>query len=187
MFSKTEIKDLLISVLVVSLIFSSLKFDTILETIFIVFMVFITHELAHKFVAQHYGCFAQYKIWYFGILLGLITALIPGGIVFVAPGAVHISPFGRKKFAFRIVHLTRKDYGIISLSGPLTNVIIGVSFLLMSFFYPLSIFYSISRISFFLAFFNLIPFPPLDGSKVFAWDRRIWLVIIAISLVGLFL
>jgi Zn-dependent protease len=28
-----------------------------------------------------------------------------------------------------------------------------------------------------LAAFNLIPVPPLDGSKVFAWSKLIWAII----------
>jgi Zn-dependent protease len=184
-FTKREIRDLLISVLILTLIFSFFRVEAFLEALFIVLVVFIPHEIfGHKLVAQRYGCSAEYRMWLEGLFLGLITALIPFGIVFIAPGAVYISPFVRKKFAFRIAYLSRKEYGIISLAGPLINIVLGTLLFFSSLFYPLEILILASRFSFFLAFFNLIPFPPLDGMKILLWNRKIWLVMIAITFLG---
>jgi len=182
-FSKIEIRDLSISVIVLSLIFASYEISAIPLTILIVLAVFISHELSHKFLAQRYGCFAEYRMWPLGLLLGALSALIPGGFVFAAPGAVMIFPYS-KKFAFKVVRLTRKEYGKISVAGPLMNVIIGVASLLILFFYSNSILLLISRISFFLALFNLIPIGPLDGMKILAWDRKIWISLFALSIIG---
>jgi len=186
MFSKKEIRDLLISVFVLALVFSSFRLELIPTTIFLVIIVFISHEMSHKFLAQHYGCSAEYRMWTFGIILGLISALLPGGLIFAAPGAVYIYPY-KKKFAFRVARLTKKQYGLISLVGPLINIIIGIILALISFYFPLELFVLTARISFFLALFNLIPFPPLDGSKVLNWNTKVWVLAIALSLIGLFL
>ena len=32
----------------------------------------------------------------------------------------------------------------------------------------------VSKINFFLGAFNMVPFPPLDGSKVMAWNPLVW-------------
>ena len=185
-FTKNEIRDLLISILVLALIFSGFNLELILVTIFIVVVVFLSHELSHKFVAQYYGCDAVYKMWPLGLFLGLITALLPGGFVIAAPGAVNISTY-KRGFAFRIAHLTRKQLGIISLSGPLINIILAVSLLFLNFVYPLDLFSLTARVSFFLAFFNLLPIPPMDGSKIMSWNFRIWLLLAGIAFVGLFI
>ena len=183
MVSKIEIRDLSISVLALSLAFSGFNFKVLPITILIMVLVFAFHELSHKFVAQKYGCFAEYRIWPLGIALALLSSFT--GIIFAAPGATYISLYTRKKFAFSVAHLTKKEYGKISLAGPLTNIAIGAVALILMFVYPLGLFSTLSNISFFLAFFNLLPIFPLDGSKVLAWDRKIWLVVFAASLIGL--
>lgn len=185
MFSKKEIRDLLISVLALALIFSSFNIDLLPVTLFIVVLVFFSHELGHKFLAEHYGLEAEYRMWKWGIILGLIVGLLPGGFVFVAPGAVYMSH--RKEFAFQVTRLTRNQYGLINFIGPLINIIVGLSMLALWFFIPLELFTLTARISFFLAMFNLIPIPPLDGSKILGWNNKVWGLAFAISLIGLFL
>jgi len=186
MFTKNEIRDLLISVFALALIFSSFNINLILITLFIVVIVFFSHEMSHKFLAQHYGCDAEYKMWPLGLFLGLITALIPGGFVIAAPGAVYISPY-KKKFAFRVARLTRKQYALVSLAGPLINIILAVSLLLLNFIYPFELFTLAASVSFLLAFFNLLPIPPMDGSKIMVWNFKMWLLVTAIAFVGLFI
>jgi Zn-dependent protease len=38
----------------------------------------------------------------------------------------------------------------------------------------------------YLAFFNMIPIPPLDGSKVISWNFPVWFVFTAVLFVLLF-
>ncbi len=133
---------------------------------------FIFHELAHKYVAIHYGAHAEYRMWETGLLLALglgILSLFTGfGFIFAAPGAVWI--YGP--------HITRKQNGIISIAGPITNIVITLIFLMLLFYFPFGLIgktlFTGARINLFLAMFNLLPVPPLDGSKVIAWNPTIW-------------
>jgi len=184
MFSRKEIKDLFISVIILSLAFSSFNIESLPVTIFIVLAVFISHEMSHKFLAMHYGFSAEYRMWTFGILLGLVSALIPGGIMFAAPGAVYITPY-RREFAFRVTRMTKKQHGLINLAGPATNIVIGIALFATTFFFPLELFSLTARVSFFLAMFNLIPIPPLDGSKIIGWNSKLWALAFCTSLIGL--
>jgi Zn-dependent protease len=185
MFTQKEVRDLLISVLVLALAFSRFDFSILLTTLFIVVIAFFAHEMSHKFVAMHYGYDAEYKMWPLGLLLGIVTALIPGGITFAAPGAVMISPY-KKGFAFKVVNVTKRSYAIISLAGPLVNIVLASSLLLVSAAYPLDLFSVTARISFFLAFFNLLPVPPMDGSKIMGWNVYLWGMLLAVSFAGAF-
>jgi len=145
---------------------------------------FVLHELAHKYTAIHYGSHAEYFAWPYGLGMALLLSLVTnGGFVFAAPGAVYI--FGD--------NLGRKENGIISAAGPLTNIIIAAIFLLVSIlvlpFSPLvaAIAGIGMRVNLFLAAFNLLPFGPLDGTKVISWNPLVWGVLFVPSAVIAFL
>ncbi|MCK4405684.1 MAG: hypothetical protein KAV43_04175, partial [Hadesarchaea archaeon] len=114
----------------------------------------------------------------FALLVGLASG---GRFLFAAPGAVMIlSPY-----------FTRHQGGLIGLAGPATNIAIAGCF------FPLSYFSGLigdiglwgALINLWLAFFNLLPFPPLDGEKVFSWSPAAWVAIevpLLVSIVMLF-
>ncbi len=179
-FTTSEIRDLLISLIVISFAFAILISDGNISTslslipitIVVVGFGFIFHELAHKFVAIRYGFWAEYKMWIEGLVLCLVTAYF--GFLFAAPGAVYIHG----------EYIGKKENGIISIAGSITNIILALFFLLIikitgQFYYWA---YLGMFINGFLAFFNQLPFFGLDGSKVIKWNPLVWILIVVISL-----
>ena len=79
---------------------------------------FVFHELSHKFVAQRYGYWAEFRMWRMGLVLALVMSVI-SPFIFAAPGATYISG----------VNISRQENGKISLAGPLVNVAIAALFL----------------------------------------------------------
>ena len=143
---------------------------------------FILHEIAHKYVAIHYGAHAEFKMWQTGLILALILPILTfGQFLFAAPGAVYI--YGE--------NISRKQNGIISVAGPITNIVLGILFVLAAAIFQSSIAgiiaLSAAQINFFLALFNLIPIGPLDGKKVFVWSKSVWAVLFVFSLASVFL
>ena len=136
---------------------------------------FLIHELAHKWMAQQYGCWAEYR----GNRNGLYFALLMSsfGFLLAAPGAVMVS--GR---------INDRQHGIIAAVGPISNIIIAlVAFPIYIFTtgldYPLSLIGELARfiviINLILGGFNMIPVQPLDGSKIIAWNVYAYFGIIA--------
>lgn len=157
---------------------------------------FVLHELMHKFVAQRFGAIAAFRKSDNGIFITLITSMF--GFLIGLPGATVIyAP-----------HFTRKEEGYVSLAGPLTNFAVFAIFAVMGealfpgFYSNLlsnifgsqltgSTYLSAALgftvfISIYLAFFNMLPIFPLDGSKVLRWNKPVYFSTMAVIFVLLF-
>ena len=185
-----ELKDLVVSALVLALafgialsgglraFFEPLRLITVsLMAVVGVSSGFVLHEMGHRLVARRFGCFAEYTMWPSGLILALACSLF--GFVFAAPGAVMIYP--RADIQGRST-LTTKKTGLISLIGPAMNICLAVVFILLNMAYPTLLFSLGARINTWLAIFNLIPFGPLDGGKIFRWNKTVWLAAIAVGI-----
>ncbi len=157
------------------------SFSYILSTNFmLIFLVslgtaglgFLLHELAHKFVAQHFGCMAEFRAFDQMIVLAVGLAAVIGWI-FAAPGAVMISGT-----------VTRKENGIISLAGPAMNFALAAIFWFIAQSIPL---FSVGHfVNAWLGIFNLIPFGNLDGKKILSWSKAWWVGSVALGIYLLF-
>lgn len=188
-FSSREIRELLISVIVLTFAFAIalsnitynrniMLFAVVLPLSFtVVVTAFLLHEMGHKMVAQKYGCWAEFRMYPRGLLLALIVSFF--GFIFAAPGAVYIAG-----------NVSRGQNGKISAAGPLVNIGIALGFLPVVIFFPLSFVWVVCIfvcfINIMLGGFNMIPFYPLDGSKIFRWSKIVWVgMMIIIVMLGL--
>ena len=136
---------------------------------------FVLHELAHKIVAQRYDHWAEFRGWFRGLIMSLFIAA-GFGILFAAPGAVHI--WGR---------VTPKENGIISVVGPGTNFVLALATL--PFAWTMDVTHGAGRIlavvcfvNSLLAVFNLLPVWNLDGRKVLAWNKPAYALSMGLAL-----
>lgn len=188
-FSGKEKKDLFFAGFMISLAFAILLSGGLTGILslgfYIVFLIafftagigFLFHELMHKYVAQSYGLFAEFKAYYKMLWLAILLSFF--GFIIAAPGAVYIKG-----------NITKEKNGKISIAGPVTNLILGVLFLILLFaLRPEGIFRAFLgfglTINSLLAAFNMIPAVPFDGSKVIAWDKKVYYITLILA-IGLF-
>lgn len=136
------------------------------------------HEIMHKVVAERYGHWAEFRASLPGLALSFGLAFL--GVIFGAPGATHISG-----------PVTPEQDSHISAAGPLTNIGVGVAALVGAVavtpaagieFIPFLLYVLlviIASVNLSLAAFNMLPFGPLDGAKVWRWSKGSWLAIMA--------
>lgn len=159
--------------------------SAILSLIIIIYSA-ILHEIAHGLVAYRLGDPTAKLLGrltlnpikhidpFMSIIFPLLLLLSSSPILFGGAKPVPIDPFNFKE--------GRKDLAISALAGPLTNLFLAVlAGLIIHTVYPQTAFWEVAssgiigfiltqivNINLLLAIFNLIPIPPLDGSKVFA-------------------
>lgn len=194
-FSSTEIRQLLVAILALSGAFTVLfvRYDpSYLQNPFILVFLFGVsllsvgtgvglHEIMHKIVAQRYGLWAEFRYDLRGLAMAFVFAFV--GFIFGAPGATWISGM-----------VTREQNGRISAAGPATNIVLGAAFLgahlamrgssaVSDLLTPA--FTEVAVVNAILGGFNLIPVMPLDGAKVWHWNKAVWVALLA--LVGVLL
>ena len=136
---------------------------------------FLTHELAHKVMAQQAGMWAEFRLTTWGAVLTFVSVFLP--FKMIAPGAMMIG--GQAP--------TAKDMIKISIAGVITNMIFAATFLSLAFSLPIPeyvwVLFFAAYINSFMAVFNLVPFGVLDGYKLFLLNKKIWLVAFVPSVV----
>jgi len=193
-----ELAALLTALLVLGISFSLRFFESVtliqsLEIFLLMLIVvgtgFLGHELAHKVAAERYGCLAEFKLWTYGAVMALLFAFVSSGrFIFAAPGAVYIA----SRAGYFGEGIDRKSNGLVSLAGPIVNVIVatifGVTLLVATTLgvHDLTIpaaclncqqfrfLQSGVALNIWLGAFNMLPIFILDGQKVMSWDKRIW-------------
>ena len=144
------------------------------ESLVLVGAVILVHISVQKVYGFYQGFRVEYKLWLYGIGIGLIIALLSKGrFWFLAPGGIflHFLPAHRLGWFRPGTNIT--SYGTIAFSGPLASIFF------VSFFKTLDIWFGwhsalISKlfvIGWVYAIGNLLPIPPLDGSRFFYYSR----------------
>lgn len=187
-FSQIEIKHLSLAMIMIiltifafqekNLFLSSIQNISQVALFFVIYFFtvglgFLLHELGHKFVAQRYGFISEFRAD-FSMLFIMFGIALFSPFIILAPGAVMI--LGRP---------TIKQNGIISVAGPIVNLILALIFIIVSLiFQPTGILLLITNLGIwvnaFLGIFNMLPFWILDGKKVLAWNKAVYFTVLGL-------
>ena len=192
-FSSTEIRDLVIASVLVILVGISIFGNSlgiinaitrigfilslgwwwlVVGTIGIFLASFMAHEMAHKFVAQNYGMWSEFRMTSMGYYLSAMAILF--SLPIFGTGVVYTSGTTNKE-----------QSGKTNMAGPLTNFVIAASLVIISILlfafgilYPWGILLQYGvQLNAFLGLFNMIPIQPFDGATVRYWNSRVWIAL----------
>ncbi len=145
----------------------------------------ILHEVAHGYVADRLGDPTarimgrltldprKHIDLYMSILLPALLIISGSPVIFGGAKPVPIDPYNLKD--------GRKDVALVALAGPATNVALAIAASLLIHLVNVlpiagsvytivyAILVTIFNYNLILAIFNLLPIPPLDGSKLFSF------------------
>jgi Zn-dependent protease len=182
-FSRKEIFDLSKSFIAIGLAFTFFYGGVNLNNNFFYLLIislltagigFLLHELMHKFTAQYYKCWSEFRSDDNMLIMGILASF--AGFILLAPGAVLIHG-----------NINQRQNGIISAAGPFTNIVIAVFFYLIMLLDINNIISLIGTLGFkinsWLALFNLIPVWQFDGAKIFRWNKKTYFLMAIISII----
>jgi Zn-dependent protease len=190
--SRREEFDLFVAWIAISLAFAIIflrdigRADPVIALLFLgvsLFTVgigFILHEMAHKFTAIKYGFWAEFRKDNVMLVVAVALAALVG-VVFAAPGATVIyDTTGRG--------ISREQNGKISAAGPVVNLLLCIPFAVLLIYggggmsLTGNIATMIGMIGFqvnaMIAAFNMLPVSVLDGKKVLAWNKAVFVIMI---------
>lgn len=147
----------------------------------------IVKQIGHRLVGLLYGFRVEYKIWWYGLMFGVLIAFVTRGHVWVlVPGGImiHIMKFHRLGW-FRY-GTNYRAFSIIALFGPLANIFFATFVKTLQIWFHLfpaesAIVDKLFLFNLAFAAYNLLPIPPLDGSRVM-YDSRLIYVFVFVAI-----
>ena len=179
-FSIDEIKSIAIASLLIGFMFAFRDFSLLnfVYAIIVVVLSLLFHIIIQKIVSLHMGFEADFKLWWYGLLIGLAVTFVSNGKVWwlVLPGGLAFSILARHRLGKFRYGLNYWPMGIIAFSGPIASIVFGTIFKnieLYIFQTPIPFLHNIFIFNLVLAVCSMIPIPPLDGHYMF-YASRMW-------------
>jgi parallel beta-helix repeat protein len=146
-----------------------LKIDVFVTLTIISAIVVIVPKAIQYIVAGKKGILAEYRLWWGGILIILLTTFIFRN-VFGQPVRTAID---------REDECDKKKLAIVMLAGPLVSILLSSIFLVM--YLMKGTYASLGlmglEMSLLTAVVTFIPISPMDGERVYLWNKIVWAAI----------
>lgn len=184
-FSSEEWKALIIIILIGAVIYSwnswgDVSFSVaagvrnLVLAVVLVGVAVLVHHVAQRLLAIEYGFRPEQRLWWYGLVIGLLLAIMSrGSLVFFAASStiIHLLPVHRLG-AFRY-GANMSTIAKVSLIGPFANATLAwiTKLLMVGGWVSPSAGHRFFMLNACFAVMNLLPIPPLDGSRILYSSR----------------
>jgi len=195
-FTPLELRNLAIAILVVAFIISFSDWGTgnqiniglglfnFFNAILIVTLSFLIHISAQRVWALGTGFRLEWKMWGFGLLIGLIFVFLTNGKFWlILPGGFIVHHLGGHRLGFFRYGINWWAVGLIAVMGPFAGILLAILFKGISGIVVNSLIQKLIIFNIVYALYSLLPIPPLDGSRIFYGSRMFYVFSAAVLLI----
>jgi len=196
-FSREEVKDLIVTIFFLAFFVSFRewgvdKFElstglwNLFNSMIIVTLAVLVNNSVQRISALQVGIRVEYRIWWYGIIIGLILVFASNGSLwFLAAGGIVFHHLAAHRLGFFRYGLNQKVMGVVSFLGPLSNVGLAVIFKILLLIFPTNILIKKAIIvNLWYAIFNMLPIPPLPGLNTMFFSRVVYFLVFG-SIIGI--
>jgi len=186
-FTPSEIKGIVISVLAIAFIISfadwgkgnevnlTLGMLNFFNAALIAALSLLIHVSAQRIWSLATGFRLEWKMWGFGLLLGLIFAFLTNGKFWlILPGGIILHHLAGHRLGWFRYDINYWAVGIIALAGPLATIALAIISKAFTGVITTPLIQKFIIFNIIYAIYSMIPIPPLDGSRIFYGSRMLY-------------
>lgn len=144
----------------------------------VVVLVMLVYLGAQRLVALKAGAIPEHQMVWNGILLNLAAVFLSNGaFMMYTSTSLWLKSHEYHRLGVRPTSIGLRTFAFAAVAGPLAALIFGALFKTILPGAPIAD--KVLTFSTLLAFWNLLPFPPLDGSRIFFASRLLYVFIVA--------
>jgi len=187
-FSRDELVSIIITILCLTFIIGfndgrettaldSFWFYHLFISLIIVAITVFVHLGGQRIIGLHSGFRIEYKLWWYGLILGIIITLVTRGSVWILlPGGIFLHHLAVHRLGYFRYGTNTLAMAMTGLAGSVSNILLAtiIKTLELWFGFPVSSSLFLSKLIIFnwiYALFNFIPIPPLDGALILFRSR----------------
>jgi len=185
-FTPSELKGFIISILVLSFLISFREWGgeefNLMTGLFnwfnaalIVTLVLLVYNAAQRIAGLSVGYNAEYKMWVTGLLIGLLFAFVSRGKIWVLlPGGIMIHHLAGHRLGYFRYGLGYFAHGMIAVAGTVALITLAALFKIINANLANPLLDKIILFCVIFAIYDILPIPPLSGSRLFFGSRMVY-------------
>lgn len=184
-FTNIELRSFLVTVLVLGFVVSfdqwggaifnlTEGFWNFARALIFVAIALFVHHGGQRLWGLFRGFRVEQRIWWYGILISLLGVIVSDGLfVFLGASSTLIHPLPKHRFGRFRYGPNLSEYAMVCLAGPVFNIFLASFVVVLSWMtlFPAELAASLFTFNLIFAAWNLLPIPPLDGSRVMYFSR----------------
>jgi Zn-dependent protease len=193
-FTPSEVANVFASILIIAFIISFNDWDpnsvavglrNLFNASLVVTLTFLVHLSAQRITALQIGYRAEYKMFTFGLMFGLILVFLSRGKIWwiILPGGIIVHHMAGHRLGWWRYGLNYFGQGFIALMGPVATMVLAAVFRMLNSLMPNPLLQKAVIFNVIFAICTMLPIPPLDGNRVY-WGSRLTYVFGYCAIIG---